>query len=60
MNQPGFFASLEIQLALGGVPFDRAELLAWVASMWPHIENDPYVTRWACEFVKTTRLEQLT
>jgi hypothetical protein len=48
MTQPDFAALLESHLALfAGVPYDRAELLAWVAAMSPHIEDDPDVGRWA-------------
>jgi hypothetical protein len=52
MTQPDFLACLESDLALRGVAFDRAELLPWVSSMWPWIEDDPDVPRWAGEFVE--------
>jgi hypothetical protein len=42
---------LATDLALRGVAFDRAELLAWVSSMWPWCEDDPNVRRWANGFV---------
>ena len=41
MTQVDFLAMLETDLALRGVAFDRAELLAYVASMWPWIETTP-------------------
>jgi hypothetical protein len=41
VTQVDFLAMLETDLALRGVAFDRAELLAYVASMWPWIETTP-------------------
>jgi len=41
MTPPDFVACLETALALRGVAYDRAELLAWVAAMWPWLEDDP-------------------
>jgi hypothetical protein len=52
MSQPDFIACLETDLALRGVAYDRRELLAWVASMRPWIEDDPDVGRWAGEFIE--------
>jgi hypothetical protein len=34
------------------VAFERAELLAYVAGMWPWMEDDPDVGRWAGEFLE--------
>ena len=45
---------------MGGVPFDRAELLDYVASMWPWIDDDPDTGHWAQAFIETMRAEQLT
>jgi hypothetical protein len=52
MTQPDFLAGLEHDLALRGVGFERAELLAYVASMWPWMEDDPDAGRWAGEFLE--------
>jgi hypothetical protein len=38
--------------ALRGVAFERAELLAYVASMWSSVEDDPDAGRWAGEFLE--------
>ena len=38
--------------ALRGVAFERAELLAYVASMWPWIADDPDAGRWAGKFLE--------
>jgi hypothetical protein len=51
MTQPDFLAMLETDLALRGVAWARAELIAYVASMWPWMDDDPDVARWAEEFV---------
>ena len=58
MTQPDFIVMLESNLALRGVAFNRAELLAWVACLWPHILDDPDVHRWAGEFVEARTVEQ--
>jgi hypothetical protein len=52
MTQPDFVRSLETDPALKGAVFDRAELLAWVASMWPHVAEDPDAGTWAGEFLE--------
>jgi hypothetical protein len=52
MTQRDFLGCLETDLALRGVAFERAELLGYVASMWPWIEGDPDVGRWAGEFLE--------
>jgi hypothetical protein len=41
MNQADFVQALESELHLRGTPFDRAALLAFVASVWPLAEEDP-------------------
>ena len=53
MTQPDFTAALEQELQLRGVAFSRADLLAFVASAWPLIEDDPGVMFWAREFLET-------
>jgi hypothetical protein len=58
MTQADFVACLQTDLALRGVAYDRAELLAWVAAMWPWLEDEPDVGRWAGEFVGGRRVEQ--
>jgi hypothetical protein len=56
VTQAGFITMLESHLALcASVPYDRSELLAWVAAMWPHIEDDPDAGRWAGEFIEARR-----
>ena len=52
MTQRDFVRCLESDLALRGVAFERAELLAYVASMWPWISDDPDAGRWAGEFLE--------
>jgi hypothetical protein len=52
MTQRDFVRCLESDLALRGVACERAELLTWIASMWPHIAEDPDVGRWAGEFLE--------
>jgi hypothetical protein len=51
MTQADFIPLLESDLALLGVAYDRSELLAYVASMWPWIADDPDAGRLAREFV---------
>jgi hypothetical protein len=58
MNRPHFILLLEIELAMSAVPFERADLLAWVKDMWPWIAEDPDVRRWAYEFAAAHRVEQ--
>jgi hypothetical protein len=50
MSPSEFIPSLESELALLGMPYARADLLAWVASMWPWIAEDADAARWASEF----------
>jgi hypothetical protein len=52
MTPPDIVACLETALALRGVAYERAELLAWTAAMWPWLEDDPDVERWAGEFIE--------
>jgi hypothetical protein len=52
MTQPDFIALLEADLRRYRLAFDRAELLAFVASLWPWIEDDPDVGRWAQAFAE--------
>jgi hypothetical protein len=50
MTQPEFIQALEQELRLCGRPFDRAEVLAFVESMWPLVEEDQDTGLWAAEF----------
>jgi hypothetical protein len=52
MSQPEFVEALEAELHLRGIPFDRAALLAFVASAWPLIEENPDPGFWAREFLR--------
>jgi hypothetical protein len=55
MTQSEFLACIEYVLRLAVRPFTRAELQAYVASMWPHIEEDPDTGRWEAEFLEAER-----
>jgi hypothetical protein len=52
MTVAEFVQALEDDLQLHGVPFDRADLLAFVVSAWPLIEDDPDVGRWVGAFME--------
>jgi hypothetical protein len=38
------------RLAAEGMPADARELAAWLASCWPHVEDDPDISRWSQEY----------
>ena len=60
MNAQQFVRDMEMDLAIRGVRYDQAALLAFVDGAWPLIEDDPDVTHWAREFVAglvATRLQ---
>jgi hypothetical protein len=57
MTPADFIPLLESDLALLGMAYDRAELLAWTACMWPWIEDDPCASRWAREFAEVVRAD---
>jgi hypothetical protein len=59
MSPEDFVAVLENQLRLQGLQFSRADLMAFVASAWPLIDDDPDVWFWAGEFV-TSGLASVT
>jgi hypothetical protein len=59
LTQPDFLAMLITELHLRGAAIDRGELLAWVSSMWPWIEDDPDAWRWAGEFLEARRGKML-
>jgi hypothetical protein len=52
MTQSEFLACVEYILHLTGRPFARANLQAYIESMWPHIEEDADAGRWAAEFLE--------
>jgi hypothetical protein len=47
-----FLDAVRAQLDLLGVAHDRAALEAFVASVWPHVEEDPCPVRWARAFTE--------
>jgi hypothetical protein len=51
MTQADFLESLEAELRLRHVAFDRLMLTEFVASVWPLIADDPDVRLWAGEFI---------
>ena len=53
MTQDDFLTALEQELQIRGARFNRADLLAFVADVWPLAEEDPDVTFWAREFIDT-------
>jgi hypothetical protein len=57
MTHDQFTAALAKQLRLLGYTFDRAAVLAFVARVWPWIEDDPDVTGWARRFVEAGLVE---
>jgi hypothetical protein len=52
MPKPDFIEALESELHLRGSSFDRAALLAFVASAWTLIEENPDPSFWAGEFLR--------
>ena len=55
MNQTAFTLALEQELQLRAVGFSRAELLEFVADVWPLAEENPDVAFWAREFIDSGR-----
>jgi hypothetical protein len=53
MTLPDFVTGLELELELRLRPvgFERAELEAWAAAVWPLAEEDPDVIRWSEAFL---------
>jgi hypothetical protein len=51
MSRDDFTAALESELQLRSVPFSRADLLTFVADVWPLAEDDADVAKWADAFV---------
>jgi hypothetical protein len=52
MSKNDFLAAVEEELRLRGIPFERSALVEYIASMWPWIDGDPDVYRWAREFLE--------
>jgi hypothetical protein len=57
LTQPDFLSALERELRFRGVAFSRAQLMAFVASVWPLAEEDPDMTFWAREFIVEDRAQ---
>ena len=60
MTPQQFVRDMEMDLAIRGVRYDQAALLAFINGAWPLIEDDHDVTHWAREFVAglaATRLQ---
>ncbi len=55
MTQPDFLAALEQELRLRGIGFNRADLVAFMADVWPLIEENPDVAFWARELLESGR-----
>ena len=55
MNQNDFVAALEQELQLRGVGFSRADLVEFVADVWPLAQENPDVAFWAREFRESGR-----
>ena len=57
MTETDFLTALESELPLQGRAFSRADLLAFVASLWPlaAMEDAPDVAFWAAEFLASDR-----
>ena len=51
MTRDEFTEALEQELRLRGGAFSRADLLVFVDSAWPLIEDDPDPARWAREYL---------
>jgi hypothetical protein len=55
MNRYEFTAAVAGQISLFGVTYERYTLEQYIRAMWPHIEEDSDVVRWAGEFLETLR-----
>jgi hypothetical protein len=60
LTQSDMVGMLEAELHLRGRPWNRGELLAWLAAMWPWVEDDPDPYRWAGEFLEAARAGVMT
>jgi hypothetical protein len=52
MTQPEFVVGLEQELRLRGLPFSRADVLAFAEGVWPLAQEAPDPVRWADAFVE--------
>ena len=50
MMQAEFAAGLEQELRPRGLPFSRADVLAFAEDVWEQAQDDPDPTRWADAF----------
>jgi hypothetical protein len=57
MTQAEFAAGLESELRLRGLPFSRADVLAFVGDVWQLAEEDADPVRWADAFVEAGCIE---
>ena len=55
MNHTDFATALEQELQLEGIGFSRADLLEFVADVWPLAQENPDVAFWAREFIDSGR-----
>jgi hypothetical protein len=53
MNQADFVTALEQELQLRGFGFRRADLVDFVASVWPLARENLDVAFWAREFIES-------
>jgi hypothetical protein len=51
MSKTEFFLAVEADLRLRHVPFDKADLAEFLASVWPLVEADDTPERWAEAFL---------
>ena len=54
MSKTEFFHAVELDLQLRHVPFDAAELQAFLASVWPLVEPADPPETWATAFLQAT------
>jgi hypothetical protein len=52
LTRPDFLAGLEQELRLRGLPFSRADVLAFTDDAWQLAQEDPDPVRWADAFVE--------
>jgi hypothetical protein len=59
MNEDHFVKLLELELRRRFTRFSLADLLAFVADVWPVAREDPDVDRWTREFLDSGRCNRL-
>ena len=47
------------RLTAEGIPANPQDLAAWLASTWPHVEDDPDISRWSQEYRRQFHGENL-